>query len=113
MLADSGEVRARSEQVVSTMMKSLGVGGLLGMLVLGACSSKDTKSGGNTAPPEPTNVDTARRDGAIDAPVEPNPTAPASDGGNALAWVSAREIQGIKYLPNRDSVIIQVPAVDG
>ena len=47
------------------------------------------------------------------APVDPNPTAPLGSDGGKLGWSSAAAMGAVQFVPNRDSVIVRVPAVSG
>ena len=47
------------------------------------------------------------------AQVDPDPTNPADDANHPLDWAPAPLMQNVTVVPNRDSAIVVVPAVDG
>jgi hypothetical protein len=84
----------------------------LGVLVAFACSlSQDGPA--TTTPPGNVVPDPVGLPQAVPAEVDPNPTAPKDDAGHDLGWSQAPLMQGVLVAPNRDSVIVVVPAVTG
>ncbi len=49
----------------------------------------------------------------VPAPVDNNPTSPATDDGSALSWPTAPEMTGVQVAVGRDSAVVVVPAVTG
>jgi hypothetical protein len=65
--------------------------------------------GGHEAPPafSPTPVVGKPQP----APVDPNPTAPLGPDGGKLDWTNAPLLGDVQFVPNRDSVVLRLPAV--
>lgn len=87
---------------------------LLGLM---ACSSPPgtgadggTDAGTIEPPPVTTPPDVA---GEVAAVPVANPTAPKADDGSTLTWPAAPAMAQVNYVPNRDSVVMVVPAVTG
>ncbi|MBV9947477.1 MAG: hypothetical protein JOZ69_11550 [Myxococcales bacterium] len=51
--------------------------------------------------------------GAQDAATTASPNAPAGPGGRALGWTPAVALNGVRVIPERDSVRLVLPAVGG
>ncbi len=70
---------------------------------------------GDGSTPNVTNVtpDPSSEPDGGQAQVEPDPTNPKDDANHDLNWAPAPLMQGVTVVPNRDSAIVVVPAVDG